>query len=162
MRAWAGQFATLSQAETDGRVRGFAAIVRAIAESGALSPERFAEVMGLDVSKAEELMADLEAIGMQSDDSGNIIGAALTTQVSPHRMRVGGKNLYAWCALDTLFIPGLLGQTVEIESVFPVGGGSVRLRVGPDRIESCEPPDVWVSVFLPGGASRKHGPASPT
>lgn len=161
-RAWAGQFAGLAQAEVDDRVRGFAAIVRSIASSGALSPGRFTEVMGLDVSRAEELIADLGAIGMQLDDKGNVIGAALTTQPSPHRVRVGGKDLYAWCALDTLFIPGLLGETADIESPSPVGGGSVQLRISPWRIESCEPPDAWVSVFLPGGTSPKIGPASPT
>ncbi len=162
LRAWAGQFAGLSQAEIDDRVRGFATIVRAIARSGAISPERFAEVMGIDVSRAEELVAYLGAIGMQSDDEGNIIGAALTTQASPHKVHVGGTDLYAWCALDTLFIPGLLGETADVESVFPVGGGSVRLRVSPDCVESCEPPDAWVSVFLPGRTSNKTGPASPT
>jgi alkylmercury lyase len=162
IRAWSSQFAGLSQMEIDDRVRGFAAIVRAIAETGALSPERLAEVMGLDVSRAEELIADLGAIGMQSDAGGNVIGAALTTQASPHRVRVRGKDLYAWCALDTLFIPGLLGETADIESVFPVGGGSMRLRVAPDCIASCQSPDAWVSVFLPGGTSRTLGPASPT
>jgi alkylmercury lyase len=161
-RAWAGQFAGLSQVEIDDRVRGFATIVRAIARSGALSPERFAEVMGVGVSRAEELFADLEAIGMQSDGTGNIVGAALTTQASPHKVRVGGKDLYAWCALDTLLIPGFLGETTDIESVCPISGGPVRLRVSPDCVESCEPPDAWVSVFLPGGTSRKTGPASPT
>jgi hypothetical protein len=90
MHAWAGQFAGLSQPEIDDRVRGFATIVRVIARSGAISPERFAEVMGIDVSMAEELVADLGAIGMQSDDEGNIIGAALTTQASPHKVHVGG------------------------------------------------------------------------
>ena len=161
-RAWAGQFAGLSQVEIDDRVLGFATIVRSIARSGALSSERFADVMGVGVSRAEELLADLEAIGMQSDGTGNIVGAALTTQASPHEVRVGGKDLYAWCALDTLFIPGLLGESADIESVCPVSGGPVRLRVSPGRIESCEPADAWVSVFLPGSTLRKMGPASPT
>jgi alkylmercury lyase len=160
--AWASQFAGLSQVEVDERVRGFATIVRAIAEHGMLSPERFAEAMGLDVSRAEELFAGLGAIGMQSDGTGNIVGAALTTQESPHKLRVGGKDLYAWCALDTLFIPGLLGEIADVESVCPTTGEPIRLRISPECVETCEPPDPWVSVFLPGGTSRQTGPASPT
>jgi alkylmercury lyase len=162
MYAWAGQFVGLSQSEIDDYVRGFATIVRAIARSGAISPERFADVMGIDVSRAEKIVADLGASGMQSDDEGNIIGAALTTQASPHKVHVGGRDLYAWCALDTLFIPGLIGETADVESVFPVGGGSVRLRVSPDCVESCEAPDAWVSVFLPSRTTNKKGPVSPT
>jgi alkylmercury lyase len=161
-RAWAGQFAGLSQAEIADRMRGFATIVRAIATSGGLSPERFAEAVGSGESSAEEFLADLGAIGMQFDRTGRIVGAALSTQESAHKVHVRGKNLYAWCALDTLFIPGLLGETADVESVCAVSGDPIRLRVSPDYVESCEPPDAWVSVFLPGDASRRTGPASPT
>jgi len=52
-------------------------------------------------------------MGMESGDSGNIVGAALTTRETPHKVRLSGRDLYAWCALDTLFIPGLLGEDAE-------------------------------------------------
>lgn len=160
-RAWAREYAGLSREEIDARVRGFAAMVRGIAEDGAVEPERFAELVGLEVSKAEELIAGLSAIGMQSDGSGNIIGAALTTRETPHKVRVAGRELYAWCALDTLFIPGFLDETVEVESTCPTSGAAIRLTVSPDGIEACEPSAAWISVFLPGG-SHRTGPASPT
>ncbi|MBW2233737.1 MAG: hypothetical protein JRG92_22745 [Deltaproteobacteria bacterium] len=161
-RAWASNFAGLSPVEIDERVRGFATMVRAIAEYGVVSAERFAESMGLGVSRAEELFAELGRMGMQSDDAGNIVGAALTTRETPHRVRVAEKELYAWCALDTLFIPGLLGETADVESLCPISGEAIRLRVTPGSVESCDPSDAWLSVFLPGGSSRQTGPASPT
>ena len=65
-RAWAVQFAGLTQLAIDDRVLGFAAIVRAIARSGALSPERFAEEMGLGVSRAKQVFADLAARSARS------------------------------------------------------------------------------------------------
>jgi alkylmercury lyase len=160
--AWASDFAGLSERETDARVRGFTEIVRAIAIEGTLSPDGFAARMGLEAAQATELFSGLKAFGMQVDAEGNIVGAALTTLETPHRVRFDGKDLFAWCALDTLFIPGLLGKTVAVESTCPSSGETVRLSVSPDRIESVEPDGVWLSVFVPGGASRQVGPASPT
>ena len=161
-RAWASDYSGLSQGEIDQRVRGFGAIVRAIAEEGALSVERFAELMHLELPTAEALFAGLSAAGMQRNENGDILGAALTTHETPHKVRVAGKELYAWCALDTLFIPGLLGKTADVESTCPSSGEAIRLTVSPERIEAFEPPSTWLSVYLPGGSSRPLGPASPT
>ena len=99
---------------------------------------------------------------MQRDEAGNIVGAALTTRETPHKVRVGGRDLYAWCALDTLFIPGLLGETADVESRCSSSGEPIRLTVSPDSIDACEPPGTWLSVFLPGNLALKIGPASPT
>lgn len=37
------------------------------------------------------------------DDDGRILGLALTLRPTPHRFTVAGRQLYTWCALDTLF-----------------------------------------------------------
>ena len=161
-RAWASDYAGLSQGETDQRVRAFRAMVRGIAEEGVLTAQRFGELMGLEPSMAREVFAGLSAAGMQTDESGNILGAALTVHETPHRCRIAGKQLYAWCALDTLFIPGLLGETADVESTCPSSGDAIRLTVSPERIDACEPSSIWLSVFLPGSYSRQVGPASPT
>lgn len=62
-----------------------------------------------------------------------------TAHSSPHRLTIGGRQLNAWCAWDTLFLPQLLGETVEIESASPEGGAVVRLTVTPDRVERVDP-----------------------
>lgn len=161
-KAWASGYAGLSQGDIDDRVRGFSALVRLIAKHGVVTPTRFAESVGLEASRAGEILAELGTVGMQTDESGNIIGAALTTRETAHRVRVLGKTLYAWCALDTLFIPGLLEQTADVESVCPTSGEPIRLRIAPDRIEWREPADTWLSVFLPRRSSLEMGPSSPT
>ncbi len=63
-RAWESDYAGLSEGEIDERVRGFTAMLRAISAEGALSAGRFAELMGLEVSKAEQLFSGLAAMGM--------------------------------------------------------------------------------------------------
>lgn len=137
-------------------------MVRGIAKDGHLSVERFAELMGLGVPEAKEFFDGLAAVGMQMDEDGNILGAALTARETPHKIRLAGKDLYAWCSLDTLFIPGLVGETAGIESTCPSSGETIRLTVSPARVEAAEPSSTWLSVFLPGASSRQVGPASPT
>lgn len=160
--AWATQYAGLSRREIDERMRGFEALVRGIAREGVVTVERFAELMGFEGSKAAVFFAGFSAAGMQTDEGGAILGAALTTRETPHTLRVAGKELYAWCALDTLFIPGLLGETVQVESTCPDSSEPIRLRVSPRRVEACEPSGTWLSIFLPGGSARHTGPTSPT
>lgn len=161
-KAWASEYAGLSEAEIEQRVRGFGAMVIGIAEDGVLCVERFAELMGLETAVASKVFAGLFAAGIQKDEAGNIVGAALTARETPHKIRVAGKDLYAWCSLDALFIPGLLGETADIESTCPSSGDAIRLTVSPEAVGRAEPSSTWLSVFLPGGSSRQLGPASPT
>ena len=163
-RAWASSYAGLSQAQIDQRILGFAALVRGIARAGAVSPEEFASKLEIEPSRAKDLFAGFATMGVQIDEQGRVVGAALTARKTAHRVEVGGKELYAWCALDTLFIPGLLGEEAEIESRCPVSGEVVRVSATPDGVEDFSPADAVVSVVLPGvgPAPAQTGPASPT
>jgi alkylmercury lyase len=67
----------------------------------------------------------------------------------PHRLRVDGRELYGWCAWDTLFLPELLGVAAEVGSACRASGAPVRLRVTPRDVQSAEPAGVLVSFLLP-------------
>jgi alkylmercury lyase len=58
---------------------------------------------------------------------------------------VGGRELYTWCAWDTLLLPALLDQPAQVESNCPVTGRAVRFTVEPSRFRDVHPDDVWVS-----------------
>ena len=163
-RAWATHYLGLSQEEIDQHVLGFSELVRGIAHSGAVSPEVFASRLGIEPARANRLFARLSTMGIQVDGQGNVVGAALTARQTPHRVRVGGKELYAWCALDTLFIPGLLGEEGEVSSTCVVSGEPIRITVTPDGVRDFSPADAVVSIVLPdvGLSSIRTGPASPT
>jgi alkylmercury lyase len=75
---------------------------------------------------------------------------------------MGGRRFYAWCALDTLFIPGLVGKPAEVSSHCPVSGAEIRLSVALQGVVEYEPSDAVLSVFLPGASGLLTGPASPT
>lgn len=162
--AWARVYDGLSPEEVDRRVLGFTALVRGIAANGKVSPEDFSRDTGLSPEHANALFASLSAYGLERDEVGNIVGAALTTRPTPHVISIPGVQLFAWCALDTLFIPGLIAEAAEICSTCPVSGDSVRLRVTPEGVESIEPARAVLSVVLPGvGApGATIGPSTPT
>jgi len=67
----------------------------------------------------------------------------------PHRLRANRRELYAWCAWDTLFLPALLGVTVEVESACRASGEPVRLTVTPRVVQSAVPAGLVVSFLLP-------------
>jgi alkylmercury lyase len=87
----------------------------------------------------------------ERDAADRIVGAmGLSLSEHPHRLSVAGVSFSAWCALDTLFLPALLGQTVTIESPSPVTHHPMRLRVSPTRVEEVHPEAAVVSFVLVG------------
>ena len=92
----------------------------------------------------------IDAAGGQLDDQGNFIGMALTLKPTRHSFRVNGNDMYAWCSLDTILLPGILEAEGEIESKDPVTGKTIRLTVTADQVVELEPADAVTSIFVPG------------
>jgi alkylmercury lyase len=77
----------------------------------------------------------------------------LSVTEMPHRLRAEGRNLYTWCAWDTLFLPIALGEQVEVESICPTTGEPITLTVSPDGVSDVDPPGAVMSFLLPGEQS---------
>ena len=88
------------------------------------------------VSQVAERGPDESVVGM----------FGLTLNETQHRLTVNGNQLFTWCALDTLFLPIVLGQSTSIESESPMGNAKVRLTVSPRRVEAVEPAGAVVSI----------------
>jgi alkylmercury lyase len=80
------------------------------------------------------------------DEQGRIVGLGLTLHPTPHRLELEGRTLFAWCALDALLFPILLGLPASIESPCRDTGESVQTEMAPARIETVEPPSAVVSI----------------
>jgi alkylmercury lyase len=84
------------------------------------------------------------------DQLGRVVAfAGLSVAPTEHRLEVAGRQLYTWCAWDTLFLPSLLGQAARVESACPVTATEVHLTVGPERVQAAEPPALEVSFPAP-------------
>jgi alkylmercury lyase len=80
------------------------------------------------------------------DGAGRVVAfSGLSLTPTAHRFTVGGRQLYTWCAWDTLFLPAMLGQSAEVESTCPVSGIDVRLTVDPNGVRRFDPQPLWVS-----------------
>lgn len=130
------------------------ALYRNLAQGAPVAPRALAEGLGLP---SVELLRRLTGWpGVYYDDAGSVIGYwGLSLRPMRHRLRIGERVLYAWCAWDTLFLPALLGARAEVESACRASGTRVRLIVSPDGVESAEPGGLQVSFVLPQAEDLK-------
>ncbi len=94
-----------------------------------------------------------QATSTEYDNDGNIIGYVLTLRETSHVLEIDNRRLYAWCALDTLMLPALIGRTARVSSHCAATGAPVSLTVSPSEIQAVEPADVAVSLVLPQEAA---------
>lgn len=97
-----------------------------------------------------EVLAALRAYPPLEWGSGEtIVGLGLTLNPTRHRIEVAGKQLFAWCALDTLVVPRILGAEARVESPCAATSTPIRLEVTPEYVRSAEPETSVVSVVVP-------------
>jgi alkylmercury lyase len=108
------------------------------------SPE---EITAASAKSPEEVRAALERFpSAEWDEQGRVVGLGLTLQLTPHRLEMEGRTLFAWCALDALLFPILLERPASIESPCRGTGDPVHIEVTPAGIEAVEPPSAVVSI----------------
>ncbi len=124
------------------------ALYRKLARGAPVAPSSLANRVEMSAERVIQQLRNWP--GVYYDGEQRVIGFwGLTTSPMPHRLRVDRRELYAWCAWDTLFLPALLGVTVEVESACRASGTPVRLTVTPHGVESAVPAKLLVSFLLP-------------
>ncbi|MGH9204042.1 MAG: alkylmercury lyase MerB [Vicinamibacterales bacterium] len=126
-------------------------LYRLLAEGQPASIRRLAERLG---HAAEDVAYTLRKWpGVFFNEQGDVIGywGLSPTHETTHRLKTDGRTLYAWCAWDTLFLPTLLGRSVDVESISPKTLTLVRLTVTPNGVRSVEPQGVVMSFLMPDG-----------
>lgn len=83
------------------------------------------------------------------DEQDRIIGSGLTLRPTPHRFEIDGRQLYTWCALDTLIFPAILGRTAHVTSPCHSTGQPVHLTIGGDGMTHAAPATAVVSIVTP-------------
>lgn len=67
---------------------------------------------------------------MKRDSTDNIVAfMGLSLIATAHRLIFGDRDLYAWCAWDALFLPHLLGRSVQVVSLDPVSKQPIQIDV---------------------------------
>jgi alkylmercury lyase len=87
------------------------------------------------------------------DDDARIIGFSglglPELGESVHHLHVDGRELYAWCAGDALFLPAALEREVRVESRSPLTGERISLTVSPEGYRDIDPPEAVMSMLTP-------------
>lgn len=111
-----------------------------------------------DIARAADVPADLVErllgswTGVFRDRSGGVVGfwgLTLRRLIPTHGIEVAGKQLFTWCAWDTLFLPGLLAATLDVRSTCPTTGETVSLVASPTRVQQVSHPGMVVSFLVP-------------
>ncbi len=87
-------------------IPAMAALVPLLIEKPSLSPGEAARALGCDVRDLDRELARL-SFRVERADDGRVLGAGVTSVPTSHRFRVGDRERYVWCALDTLLVPAL-------------------------------------------------------
>lgn len=127
-------------------------LLRELARGEPVKVAQWAQALGTPIAEVEALLRTSRLSPyVQMDQDGQVAGFwGLSTVRTHHRLTIEDRTLWAWCAVDTLFLPVLLGETARVESRDPEGGDWVRLTVAPEGIESHDPKGVLMSVNSPG------------
>jgi alkylmercury lyase len=120
------------------------ALVRLLSAGSPASPAGLAHAMGCGEREVMERLDDWPNV--ERDDWRRVTGfSGLTLRATAHSLRVGDRQLYAWCAWDTLFLPALLNETARVLAKCAVTGADVELVVSPRGVQSVRPEELYVT-----------------
>lgn len=125
----------------------FTSLLRLLAEGRPVTAEQLATAAGRAPEQVTAALAGRD--DMELDEQGRIVGYGITLRATPHRFEVEGRQLYTWCALDTLMFPRMLGKAARVESPSHGNGTPIRVHVEPDRLVKVDPPGAVVSIVTP-------------
>ena len=117
-------------------------LMRLLQHGNPVSPAELASATDLEARAAVRMA---RRFGSEFDDDGNIVASGLSLTPTPHKYHANGKELFAWCAVDTITFPSILKHSARIESPDPISGEIVRLSVGPEGVEDLDPSAAVVS-----------------
>ena len=108
--------------------------------------DEFVSDLGIEPAQADHFLRQMTE--RETDDSiVGIMGLSLNDHA--HRFTVNGIPMSTWCAVDTLFLPAMLGQTAAVESESPLSKETVRVAVSPEGVQASQPADAVVTIVVP-------------
>jgi len=140
-------YAAIPQEALDLDIRVTIKTMQALARGKPVSPGQLAEIWEIPLEHVRAILKQSVAKGQaQIDDQGNLVGGVLSLIPTPHRISIDGTQLYAWCAYDAIYAPGVLGKPVRIVSQDSVTGETIRLSITPAGVSKVQPEDTVVTV----------------
>lgn len=138
------------------------AVLDLLADGQPVSADQIAAVTDWPRHDVVAWLQQARHTGYEVDEQGRLVGAALTLRPTPHRFRVRGNDLYAWCGFDTLFLPILLQEPAHVRSTCPVTSQTLELDVAPDGTVTGPTPATMVVAIVGPDVTDCCGTTGPT
>jgi len=124
------------------------ALLRMLAGGEPVSPADLAATTGQAAEQATSFIDGLP--GVYRDDQGSVVGfwGLTVAELPPHPYRVGGQDLFTWCAWDPLILTPWLGGEAQVSSVDPRTGEAVGLDIANGEIAQASHPDLTLSFKI--------------
>jgi hypothetical protein len=124
------------------------AIYRLLALGQPVPINRAASKLGLPVGEAERTVGSWPAVFF--DEQHRIVGFwGLALQPMAHGLRVGGADLFAWCAWDPFFLARIIGD-LDVSTDDPMTGQTITYHLGSDGVVThSSHPDSVLSFLRP-------------
>jgi len=124
------------------------ALYRLLALGQPVTHQQLANAGALPVDAVDELLRDW--LGVYHDSDGKVSGfLGLAVGETSHKMQIDGREVFAWCAWDTLFLPALIGRGARIISHCAQSGQEIRLGIEDGRITAAGPETTVLSFVVP-------------
>lgn len=130
------------------------ATFRLLAQGKPFRPEELARHANLPAEEVASFFDEWQMV--QRDGSGRVVAfGGLTLEPTSHAFEVDGRTLHTWCALDTLFLPELLGRPARIRSTAPDTGEAISLIVDGSGVHGVEPDGAVMTLHEVNGFDLK-------
>lgn len=123
-------------------------IYRLLAKGNPVAVNQLTSSLGLSEDFVRTTLKEWPAVFY--DEKGLIVGYwGLSLSKMKHLFIVDDKELYTWCAWDTLFIPQIIKKKAEVKSECPVTHEEIQLTVTPSGVDKTSDSNVYVSFLIP-------------
>ena len=161
VKSYREAFAAIPQDALELDLRVTIKTMQALAEGKPVSPEQLAEIWEMPLDQVSAILERAKANGQAEVDAhGNLVGGVLSLVPTTHRISFDENELYAWCAYDAIYAPGVVGKTAHIVSKDPETGDSIQVTITPSGVQRVQPEGAVVSV-VSANTDMRAGPASP-
>jgi alkylmercury lyase len=126
------------------RSRFFVRLIREVARGQPVPQDQVAGLIA-DLELAPGEAREFLEQWTERDRNGDVVGLVITLNETPHRYTMDGRQLFAWCAMDTLVLPTLFDRAGHVESVSPTSGETSTLDVTPEGLKTVSPRETVLS-----------------
>jgi len=130
-------------------------LYRLVAQGTPVTIDKLGTTLSINNGAVASILKSVEPSRLQFDEAGGIVAfTGLSQAPTNHRFVFGDRELYTWCAFDTLFLPQLLGGEARVSSTCPITKVKIQLAVTEAGPRFVEPSHAVMSFVMPDAKTR--------